>query len=103
MATEIEQAIPHLDGESLNCAKSVEACHDIFHEVMRAMAIYKGFQSQHESYAVILEELDEYWTWVKCNPKKLTDIGRETRLKEMRTELIQTAAMCVRTIVDLGL
>jgi hypothetical protein len=103
MATAIEQVIPHLDGETLTCARNVEACQDIFHEVQRATAIHRGINSQHEGYAVILEELDEFWELVKINPKKLTEEGRAARLADLRKELIQTAAMCVRTIVDLKL
>ena len=72
-------------------------------EVARAMSIHKGITSLHEGYSVILEELDEFWEQVKTNPKKLSSADRDMRLAELRKELIQTAAMCVRSIVDLKL
>jgi hypothetical protein len=72
-------------------------------EVRRAVQLHKGMNSLHESYAVILEELDEFWEQVKRNPKKLSPDEQDLRMCEIRNELIQTAAMCVRTIVDLKL
>jgi hypothetical protein len=99
----IEVAVPHLDGENLPTALSVEACRQVFHEVERAMELHKGMQCQHEAYAVILEELEEFWDLVKTNPKKLTSEQQVKRLDGLREELIQTAAMCVRAVVDLRL
>jgi 3-dehydroquinate synthase class II len=78
-------------------------CDHVYVEVERATRLHKGMNSQHEAYAVILEELEEFWDQVKINPKKLTEIQRTDRLLEMRKELIHTAAMCVRAINDLGL
>lgn len=48
----------------------------------------------HEAYAVIKEEVDEFWDEVK---KKNPD--REN----MRKELVQIAAMACRAVVDLDL
>ena len=103
MRSRVENELPHLDGENLATTRCVEACRDVFGEVQRAMAIHKGMQCQHEAYAVILEELDEFWEQVKINPKKLSEEQKEYRLAELRKELIQTAAMCVRAVVDLKL
>lgn len=65
-------------------------------EVERARTLHAPLSSAHEAYAVILEELDEFWEEVR---KK-----RSARCKSaMRTELIQTAAVCVRAASDLGL
>lgn len=65
-------------------------------EVRSAVQKHASLNSAHEAYAVILEELDEFWDEVK--------LRREQRDPQaMRNELIQTAAMCVRTIIDLGL
>ena len=65
-------------------------------ECIRASEIHGKFNSAHEAYAVILEEVDEFWDEVK---KK-----REARSPEkMRKELIQIAAMAIRTIYDLKL
>ena len=73
-------------------------------EVTRARQIHKGMNSLHEAKAVIEEEFDEFWEQVKINPKKLpSDEERQIRMSEIRNELIQTAAMCVRSIMDLKL
>ena len=72
-------------------------------EVNRAMQIHKGMNSLHEAKAVIEEEFDEFWEQVKINPKKLSIEQQDFRKVELRNELIQTAAMCVRAIMDLKL
>ena len=52
--------------------------------------------SPHEAFAVIAEELDEFWDEVRAK--------KEARSKErMRKELAQVGAMCVRAITDLNL
>jgi len=68
-------------------------------EAIRASEIYEPMNGPHEAYAIIKEEFEEFWDEVKAFsiPK-----GRDTRVN-MRLELIQTAAMCIRTIKDLGL
>lgn len=63
-------------------------------EVFRAMGMHSPLNSAHEAYSVILEELEEYKAEVF---KKRSLRDRDA----MRTELIQTAAMCIRAIVDL--
>jgi hypothetical protein len=78
-------------------AEQVEA------ETARARNLHAAMHSAHESYAVILEELDEYWELVKVNPKKLNETDRAIRLEKMRKELMQVAAMCLRSIADLKL
>jgi hypothetical protein len=72
-------------------------------ELRRAVGLHKGMNSQHEAYAVILEELEEFWEQVKINPKKLSPEAQNDRLVEMRKELLQIAAMCVRAVIDLKL
>lgn len=72
-----------------------------------------GFNSSHEGYAVILEELDELWEVVKLNPKKIEfplswygfktkediELWQNTKRNElMRKEAIQVAAMAIRFI-----
>jgi len=54
-------------------------------EIYSAREKFPSFHSQHEVYAVILEELDEYWECVKHD-------------KDGSAELIQVAAMCVAAI-----
>jgi hypothetical protein len=79
------------------------ATEQIADEVARAMGLHKELASLHEAKAVIEEELEEFWELVKVNPKKLDEEDRVRRLADLRMELIQAAAMCVRAIVDLGL
>ena len=65
-------------------------------ELTTAILKHQSMNSAHEAYAVILEELEEFWEEVK---KK-----RENRSPDrMRMELIQIAAMACRTVIDLNL
>lgn len=66
----------------------------IGNEVERAESIHAPLHSAHEAYAVILEELDE----VKAEVWK-----KHLDRSALRKELIQCAAMCVRTVLNLGL
>lgn len=76
---------------------------EVVTEVERAMHIHKGMNSLHEAKAVIEEEFDEFWDLVKVNPSKLSSVEQQTREIGLHSELIQTAAMCVRSIIDLKL
>ena len=82
---------------------------EVVEELERAEAKFGPFNSSHEGYAVILEELDELWEVVKLNPKKIetavpyTSDYRMTmqnskRNDMMRAEAIQVAAMAMRFI-----
>lgn len=73
-----------------------DICTDIAKETYRAVKLYGPINSMHEAYAVMLEEMDEFWDEVK---KKHDQRDSEN----MRKELIQIAAMCVRTIHDFKL
>jgi hypothetical protein len=64
-------------------------------ELSRAQAKFPPFNSAHEGYAIILEELDELWTEVCSNQETP---GRDDRL---RKEAIQVAAMALRFLVDM--
>jgi len=65
-------------------------------ELLRAMALHAPMHSAHEAYAVILEELDEFWE--QCRKR------RSMRDEDnMRVELVQIAAMAIRAIHDLHL
>ena len=65
-------------------------------ELGRAKA-WPPFNSAHEGYAFMLEEVDELWEHVKVNQKKRD-------LEAMRAEAIQVAAMAVKFIemIDAG-
>jgi hypothetical protein len=68
------------------------ALNDIREEYLRARNKFHKFNSDHEGYAVILEELDELWDDIKNN--------RADDLK--RKEAVQVAAMALRFILDLA-
>jgi glycyl-tRNA synthetase beta subunit len=65
-------------------------------ELQRAQ-IWPPFNSLHEAYGVLLEEVEEFWTHVKTNQKRRD-------LDAARLELVQIAAMAIRGIecIDLG-
>jgi NTP pyrophosphatase (non-canonical NTP hydrolase) len=76
--------------------KQDPCCHldDVLEEYQRATKQHGSFNSAHEGYAVILEELDELWEEVRKKAKQ--------RSKEyIRKEAIQIAAMAVRFITDI--
>ena len=65
----------------------------VANELETAVKRYGPMTSPHEAYAVIQEEVDEYWDEVKQKPN-LRDKER------MKKELIQVAAMAMRAIMD---
>ena len=71
-----------------------EALVEVEHELEQAMRTYGPIASPHEAHSVIGEEFEEFWEEVK---------ERNQDTEAMRRELIQTAAMCVRAIIDLKL
>lgn len=71
-------------------------------ELHRANDLHGPMHSSHEAYATIKEELDEFWDDVK--KKKPIEANAQDRLRRnMKKELIQIAAMCCRTVIDLNL
>lgn len=72
-----------------NAARAA-ALAEIDAEAVTAMSAFPPFNSSHEGYAVILEELDELWDEVKAN-----DIERSIE------EAVQVGAMALRYIVDM--
>lgn len=66
---------------------------EIHNEVAAAMERYPAFNSAHEGYAVIKEEVDELWDEVKVKQG-----SRD--LTKLRKEAVQVAAMALRFIVD---
>lgn len=67
--------------------------HDTLEELMRATSRFGPFNSAHEGYAVLLEEVDELWDHVKMKQSKRCP-------HDMRAEAIQTAAMAIRFGTD---
>jgi hypothetical protein len=69
----------------------------VLRELERAQELHpQPINSVAEGYAVILEELDEFWDEVR---KKQALRSKE----QLRTELVEVAAMCLRTAIDCGL
>jgi len=66
------------------------------HEFYKAREKFAPFNSAHEGYAVIKEELDELWDEIK---KKSEQRSPAT----MRGEAIQIGAMALAFIIDLNL
>lgn len=65
-------------------------------ELERARSKFGPLHTAHEGYAVILEELDEFWDMVRLGQ-------RYREPSAMLTELVQIAAMARRTAEDLEL
>lgn len=65
-------------------------------ELVGARLHFPPMNSLHEGYAVIWEEVEEFWAEVM---KKPAERGR----RQLVEELVQIAAMCQRTAEDLGL
>jgi hypothetical protein len=71
---------------------------EIIAELERAISGHGKIRVTHEAYGIIAEEFREFETEVFKNPRKHLEA-----LPNMRKELIQVAAMCMRAILDLGL
>lgn len=69
------------------------AAEDIFKEAGRASSRWPAFNTAHEGYAILLEEVDELWEHVKVKQGK-RDVAA------MRAEAVQVAAMALRFILD---
>jgi hypothetical protein len=67
----------------------------VWREAERASKKHPPMHSHHEAYAVIKEEFDEYWQEVQKGGSIPRDVDA------LKKELTQTAAMCVRTLMDL--
>lgn len=67
---------------------------DLFSELQKAEEKHFPIHSLHEASAVILEEYEEFWKLVRDQCSSVPEIYKE---------LLQIAAMCIRTIQDLGI
>lgn len=72
----------------------MSAVDDVVAELARARAKFPPFNSAHEGFAVLLEEVDELWDEVKKSPGKRS-------LADIRTEAQQVGAMALRLIEDI--
>lgn len=66
---------------------------EITDEVSSARANWPAFNSAHEGFAVLKEEVDELWDEVKVNQKRRD-------LVKMRKEASQVAAMALRFMAE---
>lgn len=80
---------PEVEGYPVYGTIGRALCEEIDSELFRACHVFQAFKSDHEGYAVILEELDELWDAVKANDAK-----------HARAEAVQVAAMAIRFILD---
>lgn len=70
-----------------------QAVEEAIQELVNATMAFPGFNSAHEGFAVMNEEVDELWDHVKVNQKR-----RDA--EKMRKEAIQVAAMALRFVID---
>jgi len=66
----------------------------VLNEVDGAVAKFPPFNTAHEGYAVLLEEVDELWEHVKVKQGK-RDVAA------MQKEAVQVAAMALRFALDI--
>lgn len=86
--TKISKTKPTTTPKMSDFGRLVEA------ELISARQKHPGVQhSLHEGYAVLLEEVDEFWDWVKTR-------SRDQDPVKIYEELIQIAAMAQRTAED---
>ena len=67
----------------------------IYEEYLAALKQHKPFNSPHEAYAVILEELQETWHLIMNDEKAWA--GRDA----MKNEIVAVGAMAMRFMVEL--
>lgn len=63
-------------------------------EMLRATKEHGRIHTAHEAYGIIKEEFEEFWDEVK---------KKNPMASSLLEELKQTAAMCLRTVIDLEL
>jgi len=69
-------------------------CMEVRDELASAIEKFPPFNSAHEGYAILSEEVDELWDEVKNN--KHDDGAKQ------RKEAIQVAAMAIRFVLDIS-
>lgn len=68
---------------------------EVLAELRNALDHWPPFNSAHEGYAVLAEEMDELWAHVKTNQMRRD-------LQVMRKEAIQVAAMAIRFALEVS-
>jgi hypothetical protein len=77
---------------------AIDCSREIYEEMADASSKFPPFNSGHEGFAVLKEEVDELWEAVKLNKKRHPE-----RDELMRKECIQVGAMALRFLHDLRL
>lgn len=80
----------HTNGEPPMTDRIANAVADITAEAEQAMTRWPPFNSAHEGYAVLLEEVDELWDDIKAN-----------QVERSIAEAIQVGAMALRYVVEM--
>jgi hypothetical protein len=92
---EIEQV--WVDGMEIlnkkNILREITILNKIYSEYKRANSIYPFFNSLHEGYAILREEVEELWDEIKKKPSKISP----NRINE---EAIQVSAMAMKIIIS---
>lgn len=93
-----------VNGNILNIGATIKMCHadllishithEVVEELRKAINKFGKFNSAHEGFAVLNEEVDELWDHVKTNQSKRD-------IQAMRKEAVQIAAMAIRFAVDI--
>lgn len=73
----------------------------IENEVKQAREKYGAFNSTHEGYAVLKEEVEELWDVIKQNTERRYGTS-EWKTKALIPELIQIAAVAQRMAIELS-
>ena len=81
--------------------KIVDAVAAIEAEYRRSMSLFPNFNSPHEGYAVLLEEVDELWESIKNRKPGRKDLERASLLSDMQEEAVQIGAMAVKFLVSM--
>jgi hypothetical protein len=64
----------------------------VLNEVEKATKKFPPFNSSHEGFAILKEEVDELWDEVKLHDRNYSN---------MQMEAVQTAAMAIRFLIDM--